>query len=104
MKNELIVESLNKLLQYIENEKFRGYDPYDYLNSFIPFHWFGKWGQAIPIQIGKFNPINIRPLLGIRKEENPKGLGILLHAYCDLFESTNNADYIEKSKSLFNRL
>jgi rhamnogalacturonyl hydrolase YesR len=104
MKNKLIVESLNKLLQYIENEKFRGYDPYDYLNSFVPFHWFGKWGQAIPIQIGKLNPINIRPLMGIQKEEVPKGLGILLQTYSVLYEQTNDDNYLYKAEYLFNRI
>lgn len=74
-------EASNKLQAYIEKEEFKGYDPYDTLNSWVPFHWIGKWGKPIGIQIQKRNPINIRSLIGIKKDYNPKAIGLLLHAY-----------------------
>lgn len=100
----MIENALDNLINFVEREDFKGYDPYDYLNSWIPFRWFGKWGQAIPIQIGKLNPLNIRPLMGVKKEENPKGLGLLLQAYCNLYESKREFKYLEKAKYLFERL
>ncbi len=38
--------------------------------------------SALATQFQKYNPINIRGLLGIKKDHNPKGLGLLLKAYC----------------------
>jgi hypothetical protein len=73
-KNE-IEKVIEALINYIEKEQFKGYDPYDTLNSWLPFHWFGKLGQALAIQIQKLNPINIRLLMGIKRDYNPKGLG-----------------------------
>lgn len=77
--------SLLRVKKYIEENKYKGYDPYDTLNSYVPFHWFGNKAQFIAIQLQKRNPINIRSLLGIRKEINPKAMGLLLHAYCNIY-------------------
>lgn len=95
---------VNFLDSYLQREHFRGYDPYDILNSWFPFSWFGKWGQAIAIQIGKRNPINLRYILGIKKEYNPKGLGLLLKAYCLLYEKTSDDKYLDTAESLFKKI
>lgn len=99
-----IQESFDKLLDYIESETFKGYDPYDTLNSWIPFKFFGKWPAAIATQIQKRNPINIRPLLGIKKEYNPKAMGLFLQAYSILYKKTNKKKYLEKADFFFNWL
>jgi len=77
--------SLNKLIKYIENENYKGYDPYDALNSWIPFYILGKWGPIIANQLIKRSPINIRQLIGIKKDYNSKGMGLILKAYCNLY-------------------
>lgn len=82
----LIENSLEKLLHYIEAENYNGYDPYDFLNGGLPLGWLGKYGQAIVIQAGKRIPINIRPMLGIRKEYNAKGMGLILQAYSIMYQ------------------
>lgn len=102
-KNE-IEKVIEALINYIEKEQFKGYDPYDTLNSWLPFHWFGKLGQALAIQIQKLNPINIRLLMGIKRDYNPKGLGLLLQSYCLLYEKTNKVEYINLCDSLFKQL
>jgi len=102
--NVNIQESFDKLLEYVESEKYKGYDPYDTLNSWIPFKLFGKWPAAIATQIQKRNPINIRPFLGIKKAINPKAFGLFLQAYSILFKKTNNLEYLEKADYFFNWL
>jgi len=97
-------DSFRKLEKYIENEQYRGYDPYDTLNSWIPFQYLGKWAAAIATQIQKRNPINIRPLLGIKKGINPKAFGLFLQAYSILYKKTNNKEYLEKANYFFNWL
>lgn len=73
--------SFNKLNQYVEAEEFKGYDPYDTLNSKIKILKFGKWIPAIAIQVQKRNPVNLRKLLRIKKDFNPKAMGLFLQAY-----------------------
>lgn len=92
------------LLRYIEKEDYKGYDPYDTLNSWVPFGWLGKWGKPIGIQIQKRNPINIRPLIGIKKDYNPKAIGLLLHAYSLMHQQEPKPETKEKIDFLFNWL
>ena len=60
--------ALDKLQAYIEKEEFKGYDPYDTLKSPIPFKYFGKLIPILALQFQKRNPINIRALLGVKKD------------------------------------
>lgn len=80
---------------------YKGYDPYDTLNSFIPFGKLGKWPPILAIQLQKRNPINIRPLIGIKKGHNPKAMGLMLEAFCRLYEKTNIEAYKEHANYLF---
>ena len=99
-----IFKSFNLLINYVENEKFKGYDPYDTLDSWIPFNWLGKWGPILAIQFQKRNPINIRPIIGIKKDYNPKAMGLFLQAYSILYSKTGNNGYLKKADFFFNWL
>ena len=92
------------LLKYIEKEEYKGYDPYDTLTSWVPFGWLGKWGKPIGIQIQKRNPINIRSLIGIKKEYNPKAIGLLLHSYSLMYQKEPKEETKRKIDFLFNWL
>ena len=46
------------------------------------------------------NPVNIRPLLGIKKDYNPKGLGLFLSGYIKQYSITGSADYLQKIKQI----
>jgi len=96
--------ALSMLQSYVESDHFKGYDPYDFLNSWFPFRWFGKMPQAIVVQAGKLIPFNLRPILGVKKEENPKGLGLLLKAYSLLYSRTKKKCYLDQANYLFGRL
>lgn len=96
-----IKTSLKLLLTYIESENFKGYDPYDTLNSPIPFHWLGKWGPVLAIQFQKRNPFNIRKLLGIKKAYNPKAMGLFLHAYSLQYQQHKSEETLQKVEFFF---
>ena len=72
--------SFQKLKKYCENQNFKGWDPYDGLNSKV-FNAFYlnkvQFFRLAWIQLFKRNPINLRNLLLVPKEYNPKGLGLL---------------------------
>ncbi len=82
------LNSFLKLKSYCENEKFKGWDPYDGLNSkifqFTPFK-YSKYIRAIWIQIFKLNPFNFRKLFLIPKEYNSKGIALFLSGYSNLY-------------------
>ncbi len=99
-----IQTALNQLQHYVESENFKGYDPYDTLNSSWPFHWLGKWGPVLAIQFQKRNPFNIRGLLGIKKAYNPKAIGLFLHAYSLQYQQNKDESTLQKMEFFFNWL
>lgn len=99
-----ILDSLILLEKHIIKEDYKGYDPYDTLNSWLPFKSFGKWCPILATQIQKRNPINIRPLIGIKKGFNPKAMGLFLKAYSMLYKKTNNNIYLKKADYFYNWL
>jgi rhamnogalacturonyl hydrolase YesR len=82
------LESFKKLKQYCEDQHFMGWDPYDGLNSSlfqqIPLLPKKRLARLIWIQGIKKLPLNLRPLLRIKKGLNPKGLALFLSGYAAL--------------------
>lgn len=99
-------QPISDLKAYIEAEQYKGYDPYDALNS--PFlralSFNNKYLRIAYIQILKKLPLNIRPLLGIKKGYNPKGLGLILWGYARLYKKEKKAEYLEKINHLLDLL
>lgn len=94
---------LDKLERYCEGELWRGYDPYDGLNS--PLF------QIIPLKrkpvfrlawsyIVRNLPFNLRPLLLIEKEHNPKALALFVSSYSQLFRFYKKREYLARAKFL----
>lgn len=81
--------AFNKLKTYCENQEFKGWDPYDGLNSKVfqstPLK---KWrfARLAWIQAFKRNPLNLRSVLLVPKQYNSKGIGLFLSAYCNLYK------------------
>jgi hypothetical protein len=73
---------LYKLLRYCRSQSWAGYDPYDALNSPLAraVGRSGKLGRTVMIQTMKRAPINLRPLLGIKKDLNPKAVALAARA------------------------
>ncbi|SFN46543.1 hypothetical protein SAMN04487989_101613 [Bizionia echini] len=91
-------ESFNRLKSYCENEEFKGWDPYDGLNSWViqktPIGR-SRFFRLAWIQAFKLNPFNLRPLFGIKKDYNPKGLGLFLIGYCNLYKNEKLECHLE---------
>ena len=89
---------LDRLTAYVEAEDYAGYDPYDALNSPL-IRRIGagsKWVRIAATQFMRRSPINFRPLLGIRKEHNPKGIGLFLWGYAKLYAVRRDPRYLER--------
>ena len=85
-----ILDSFCNLKDYCEAEHFKGWDPYDGLNSrlartFLPLKHSAILRLCI-IQCFKRCPINLRKIAFVPKEYNAKGIGLLLSGYCNLYQ------------------
>lgn len=97
-----IESQIPKLRSYVEACYFAGYDPYDALNSPLlrTLTCRNKCARIAFIQILKRLPINLRPMLGIRKGHNPKGIGLFLWGYAKLYKVEQNVEYLARVKYL----
>jgi len=95
--------SFSVLKRYCESQQFKGWDPYDGLNSRLfqamPFSK-NRLGRLAWIQLFKRSPINLRPLVGVAKEYNAKGVGLFLHGYCNLYKSDPRGEYLDRIREL----
>ena len=102
-----IADSFNRLKNYCEAEGFKGWDPYDGLNSKL-FKAFNldkvRFFRLAWIQLFKRNPINFRKIALIEKGYNPKGLGLFLTAYCNLYKVEKKDEYLEIIHFLANKI
>ena len=93
---------LNQVYAWSSKQEFCGYNKHDGLNSpllKLLLGW-GKWPRIIAIQSIMRFPFNIRPLLGVKKSYNPKGLSLFCRGNLDLFECTKDEKYLQEAESL----
>lgn len=78
---ETAASALVKLVATCRAADWAGYDPYDALNSAL-LQRTGIYGFKLPrlaaTQLLKRSPVNVRPLLGVAKTHNPKGLALFV--------------------------
>jgi hypothetical protein len=103
-----IRQSFQKLLHYCEKKEFKGYDPYDGLNS--------KLFQSLPlipkirfcrlawIQFFKRSPINFRKLVGIKPAYNPKAIGLFLSAYVIMYKRERKPSQLKQINHFIKQL
>lgn len=101
-----VTESLKKLIFYLEQEQYRGYDPYDALMSPLlrTLSFNSKYPRIAVTQLLKWLPVNIRPLLGIKKGLNPKALGLFLWGYARLHAVERREEHLSNIERLMNML
>jgi len=91
MIKESVLESFVRLKDYCEREHYKGWDPFDGLNSKVfqalPFFKTSPFWRLCVIQGFKRNPINLRRIAFVPKEYNAKGIGLFLQGYCNLVKT-----------------
>ncbi len=108
MTIDKIKKSFNKLKAYCEEAEYKGFDPYDGLNSSvfkkIPLFNKSSLARLVWIQFFKRSPINMRKIAGIEPEYNPKALGLFLSGYCHLYQHEENEHHLQKINYFINRI
>ena len=91
-------EALTRLDVWIEQEGFKGWDPFDALNSpLLKRLTFGnRLLGIIWVQLFKRSPLNLRPVLRIAKGYNPKGMGLFLASYLRKYQITGDPQHLDR--------
>lgn len=95
----LVYCKIKRLKSYCESQDFKGWDPYDGLNSkvfqVLPFFKNSALCRLAVIQGFKRSPINLRKIALVPKEHNAKGIGLFLQGYCNLYRVAEHSPTIE---------
>ena len=90
---QILNKSFNVLKNYCECEHFKGWDPYDGLNSRVfqslPFLNKSALCRLVVIQGFKRCPVNLRKIAFVPKEYNAKGIGLFVQGYCNLYKAVS---------------
>lgn len=99
-----VKELLTSLLSYCRSNDWAGWDPYDGLSS--PLLGFpllkNRYARLVVIQLNKRSVFNLRPLLGVPREQNPKGIALFASAITRLAQ--HGMANISEAATLLSRL
>jgi len=86
-ENNYILESLNRLENYVRTHNYSGFDPYDALNSNNIKSLKNTYLKLMVTQIFVYSPVNFRKFFKTTPGKNPKAFGLFLQAYCKLLKA-----------------
>ena len=90
------------LERWVRERDYSGYDPYDGMNSrfldVLPLP--GKYPKIAWIQFFKKFPVNLRPLFLVKPGINPKGMGLFLSSYVQLYQATQDEQFLDAARSV----
>ena len=76
----MIIESFERVQEYMIRSDFTSHDPYDGSNSKLSILKDNKYGRFISTYINKFSPVNLRPLFKIPKSRQNQAIAFIARA------------------------
>ncbi|MDF1535694.1 MAG: hypothetical protein P1S46_04225 [bacterium] len=103
---EQLASICQRSLQWAHERDYTGWEKHDALNSpFLSALSLGlKWPKIIAIQAVMRFPINLRPLLGVRKHKNPKGVALFARAWLNMYHVTGDEECLKEAQALLDWL
>lgn len=100
LKSQLFA-SISRLSDWLEKNDYRGYDTFDGLNARYvrPLTFESPLLRTVLQQGVRRFPLNMRPLLGVKKSRSTKGMGFLARGFMRLHSSTGNEMWRERAES-----
>jgi polysaccharide biosynthesis protein VpsJ len=97
-----IYDSIGRLSEWLEKNEYQGYDTFDGLNArFVrPLTFETKLLRTVLQQGVRRFPINLRPVLGVKKSRSTKGMGFLARGFLRLAQATGDPVWEEKARSV----
>jgi hypothetical protein len=94
-----IFESIRRLSEWLERNDYRGYDTFDGLSALVrPLTFRNKFLETVLQQGVRRFPLNLRPLLGIKKCHSSKGMGFLARGFLRLHDVTGEPVWADKAR------
>ena len=94
---EKIRTSIIGLEKWVEEQDYKGYEPFDGLSSsFRPLTFGNLLMDRLLLQLVRQSPWNLRPLLGVKPLDSTIGRGYMAWGYCTMFKLTGDRQYEEK--------
>lgn len=91
-------EICDQCLGWAARQDYAGYDPYDGLNSPVLSTVATNWlTRLIGIHAVNKSPVELRPILQVPKERNPKGIALFAMAHLNRYQETGQLT--EKAKA-----
>lgn len=92
--------AIEKVEKWVEGNKYRGYEPFDGLSSFLrPVTMNNVMAERLLQQFVRQCPINLRPVLGVKPQDSTKGRGYMAWGYLKRFKITSDREYLDKCES-----
>ena len=98
---EQVFGSLRNLVGWLERNDYGGYDTFDGLSSRLlrPFTFGNPFLEtALQQGIRRF-PLNLRPLVGVRKSRSTKGEGFLARGFIRMHQATGDEAWAGKARA-----
>ena len=90
--------SLDSVQQWVEEQEYTGYEPFDGLSSWArPLAFGNLFGERLLMQVIRQRPINLRPLLGVTPKESTKGRGYMALGYLAMYRATAEQGYLDRA-------
>lgn len=95
-----IYESIVRLSRWLEQNDYRGYDTFDGLSArFLrPLTFETKMLRIVLQQSVRRLTVNLRPVLGISREQSSKGMGFLARGFIRLHQTTGDPAWAAKAE------
>src|SRR5579862_122340 len=98
MFKEKLETSIGKLTRWVEDHKYKAYDPGDGNTSFLHALTFNNLLLERLLQQAAYRaPFNIRPWIGIRPHVSTKGIGYMAWGYAKMYKLTQDPHYKERA-------
>src|SRR5215472_8835610 len=100
------LDVLDRVLQVARSDRYEGYSKHDGLNSPLLARLAGgsRLRRLGAIQVVMRSPVDIRPLVGVRKARNAKGLSLLARALLARHRMTGSAGDAAEARGLLDWL
>lgn len=96
---EILWDSIERLVLWLRRNDYQGYDTFDGLSArFVrPLTLENKFLRTALLQGVRRFPLNLRPLLGVRKSYSSKAMGFLARGYIRLHACTNDPQWAKEA-------
>jgi rhamnogalacturonyl hydrolase YesR len=97
-----IFNAIVQLTDWLERNHYRGYDTFDGLNARVlrPFTFETRLLRTVLQQGVRRFPLNLRPILGVRKERSSKGMGFIARGFIRLHTATGDQLWADKAREV----